>query len=48
MADVYNLNSRNDIENHAFDRSHEMIIETKVGGERNDGPMRQGFSRSRH
>src|SRR5207245_9103335 len=36
MADVHNLDPRNDIENHSFDRSHEMIIETKVGGERND------------
>src|SRR3989442_326772 len=48
MADVYNLDPRNDIENHSFDRSHEMIIETKVRCERNDWPMRQGFSCGGH
>src|SRR5438445_4612293 len=48
MADVHDLKPRNDIENHAFNRSHELIIETTVSGERTDGPMPHGLTRSTH
>ena len=41
MADIHDLNFGNDIENDAFDRPHEVIVEPKVGGQRDDRPMRQ-------
>jgi hypothetical protein len=43
MANVHDLDVRNDVEDDAFNRPHVVIAESKVGGERDDGTIRQFF-----
>jgi len=47
MADVDDLSVGNDIQNDAFNGPDEMIVESEVGGKRNDGPVRQFVPRAR-
>src|SRR5205823_14940056 len=39
MADIHDLDIRDDVENHAFNRPNEVIVKTEVGSQSDDRPL---------